>query len=107
MQVKEKCDYCGQKGVEVDCTGSTCCDECWQDMKDWTPENQAELEELSKQTCAWLDKEIPKIKEENGLPPDVRCMVCTRCRKIVQSEDGLLYCDCHDERKGINPDEPE
>lgn len=98
------CDYCGQPGVEVDCTGSTCCIECWEEMKNWTPEKQAELDKLSKEVCDWLRVEAPKIKVENGLAPDAFGTVCLRCRKMVKcDEDGFLYCDCRNERNGIDP----
>lgn len=44
---------------------------------------------------------------ENGLPDDARSVVCQRCRKLVECDDeGLRWCDCHDERKGINPAHP-
>ena len=92
--------------MAVDCTGETCCAECWEDMKDWTPEKQAKLEADSRAVCKWLDQEIPKIRAENGLPPDSKTMVCTGCRKPIQSENGLWFCECHDERKGIDPNEP-
>lgn len=50
-----------------------------------------------------------KILIENGVDPDgPQPMVCQRCRKVVQCDDqGLLWCDCHDERKGIDPNHPD
>ena len=70
-------------------------------MKDWTPENQADLVNLSKEVSDRLPGEIAKIREENGLPPNGPGVVCTKCRKMVQSdEDGNWYCECHDERVG-------
>jgi hypothetical protein len=106
-KLKMKCDYCGQVGIEVDCTGNTCCAECWEGMKDWTLEKQAELEKMSEEVCAWFDKERPIILAENGLPPDAKGIVCTQCRKMVKcDEEGYLSCDCRDERKGIDPNDP-
>lgn len=104
----KECDYCGNEGVEVACNGHVCCAECWEDgMKDWTPEKEENLKKLSKEVSAILRKVIPEIKVENGLAPDANVGVCTRCRKVIQSDDdGLWYCDCHDERKGIDPNDP-
>jgi hypothetical protein len=65
-----------------------------------------ELEAKMSKVLDRLDKTIQKIKEENGMP-DYKGIVCLRCRKIVQSEDGLLYCDCTDERTGIDVNDPD
>lgn len=54
----------------------------------------------------WLPQMIAEIKAENGLTPDSQGAACLRCRKMVQSENGLLFCDCVDERKGIDPNDP-
>lgn len=95
-----KCEYCDQKAVRTDLIGRSCCAECWEEVKDWTLEDQAKLEELSKEVCVKLDVEMAKILKENGLPPGTKNVImCFGCRKPVQSDDGLLYCDCHDERK--------
>lgn len=60
-----------------------------------SPEEEKKWEE----TVEWLIKTTKEIKVENGLPPDAPGPVCIGCRKMIQSEDGLWYCDCHDERK--------
>jgi Zn finger protein HypA/HybF involved in hydrogenase expression len=49
----------------------------------------------------WLNAMIDKIKV-----PAKGIITCTRCKKVVQSENGLLFCDCHDERKGIDQNDP-
>lgn len=102
------CDYCGDEGIHTDCLGRACCHLCWEEgQKDWTLEKQAALDKLSKEVCDRLDIEIPKIKAENGLPPDYKGPICTRCRKPVQSDEhGNWYCDCLDERVGIDPNDP-
>jgi hypothetical protein len=54
----------------------------------------------------WLPQLIAEIKVENGLAPDAPGMTCLRCRKMVNSENGFLFCECTDERKGIDPNDP-
>jgi len=56
---------------------------------------------------SWLGDAIAEIKKENGLSPDDPGITCLRCRKMVQSSGGLLHCDCHDERVGIDPNHPD
>ena len=35
-------------------------------------------------------------------------MICSGCKKPVQTdEDGKWFCDCHDERVGIDPNHPD
>jgi hypothetical protein len=56
---------------------------------------------------SWLGQRIAQIKRENGVPEDSCCMVCLGCRKVVQFEGDAMFCDCHDERKGIDPNHPD
>ena len=54
-----------------------------------------------------LSVEIPKILAELGLPLDYKGIICTGCKKPVQSDEhGNWHCDCHDERVGIDPNAP-
>lgn len=35
-------------------------------------------------------------------------LICSGCKKQVQTdEEGHWFCDCHDERKGIDPNHPD
>jgi len=99
-----KCYYCGQLGVETDCLDNLCCVDCWGDMKDWTLEDQARLDKLSKEVSRKMKISHAEILQENGLPADFRGILCHVCRKPVQSreKDGSLHCDCTDERRGTN-----
>lgn len=46
-----------------------------------------------------LEEVMNKIKVENGLALDARCMVCLKCRKVVNmDDDGNCWCGCRDER---------
>lgn len=53
-----------------------------------------------------ITEEQRKIKIENGLPEDSKCIICMKCRKPVQcDEEGNLYCDHFDERKTYTAEE--
>lgn len=88
------CEYCdAAPSVHVDFAGRNCCEGCWD--KDWTAEDQAELDRLSKEVSARLGVSIPKILAENGLPADSDACICLSCRGIVQiDENGTWYCKC-------------
>lgn len=102
------CDYCGQPGKEVDCLGRTCCTDCWEEgQKDWTLEKQAELDKMCEGLGDRIKQQTAEIFVENGLSPDYKGPICTGCRKPIQSDElGNWYCDCHDERVGIDPNDP-
>ena len=105
----DKCYYCSQEPiVETDCLGHTCCKDCWEEsMKDWTLEKEAELKKQAHELCQDIRKWHAEIKAENGLPEDAPGFPCLSCRKMVQCDKhGNFYCECHDERKGISPDDP-
>jgi hypothetical protein len=51
----------------------------------------------------WLPQLIAEIKVENGLEPDSPGIACLRCRKMLQCDGGLLFCECFDERTGPTP----
>ena len=104
----DKCGYCEQEPVVgEDCLGYACCAECWEGMKDWTLEKQAEYEKEVGNLRSWLPQLQAEIKKENGLPEDAPGFPCLRCRKMVQCDDqGNFYCECIDERKGIDPNDP-
>lgn len=63
---------------------------------------------MSESLSGRLANIISEIKIENGLAPDNPCMVCLGCRKPVNIDrsNGLMFCECIDERKGIDPDNP-
>jgi hypothetical protein len=45
-----------------------------------------------------FSKRYAEIKKKNNFPEDKSCMVCMKCEKIVQFDNGYGYCDHFDER---------
>jgi hypothetical protein len=68
-----------------------------------TPE---EFRAYHKETMDIIKNDIRKIKEENGLSPDGPEWVCGGCRKVIQCDNGYLFCECIDERKPETLDNP-
>ena len=73
------------------------------DPEQMTPE---EFKAFHKETMDFIKKNVADIKTELGLPLDGPEWVCSGCRKMIQCENGYLFCECIDERKPETLDNP-